>query len=288
MLGDLAAANAPSHIPALASAAVQTGHHAARVIRGDLAAAPRAAFSYVDQGYGTYIGRDAAAVVLEGNVLTGSIAFGAKMTLHLALSTASAAFAPNAAGRGAAAIRKRLSSSAPRGLCALDRTPPSRGSGVRNLMIESRITGRTPAAVFEAARARIDDLFTRANAPVLERAITADGYLRRRIRLGDRVTLSVPIEVAFDPARHTIVITTLATHPLRARAVITLEADGDDTAVSQSNRYQMEVTSVWTSRIFGVEDRIESFWREFHEALREAACWPENRPAPSIGRRVGR
>jgi NADH:ubiquinone reductase (H+-translocating) len=286
VLGDLAAANAPSRFPALASAAIQTGQHAARAVRGDLAGTPRSAFFYLDQGYGTYIGREAAAVVLDGKVLTGSVAFGAKMTLHLALSTASAAFSPNAAKRGLAAIRKRLFT-LPRGLGALERTPPPNEPGLRELTIESRIPGQTPAGVFAVARARIDDLFTRAGVPILERGMSADGHQRRRIRFGDRLALSVPVEVAFEPAGHTIVVTTLATHPWRARAVIALHADDGDTVVCQSNRYQLDGASAWTGRILGLERWIESFWRGFHDALREAASWPAKRP-PSIGRRIGR
>jgi hypothetical protein len=276
VLGDLAASNDSLRVPALASAAVQTGGHAARVVWSDLSQGTRPAFSYVDQGYGTYVGPNAAVVVLDGQVLTGAMAFAAKMTLHLALSTTSSTFSPEVASRGVAEIRRRLLTSIPRGLRALERTPPDSGRWTQETRLESRVAGQAPAHVFEVASARVEDLFAHVEAPILERVVTAEGYVRMRIQLGDWSALRLPIEVAFDAARHAIVITTLATHPLRARAIIELRPDREDTVISQTNRYQLGVASALAGRALGLERRIIAFWRGFHEALGKAASSPSS------------
>jgi hypothetical protein len=281
VLGDLAASNDSSRVPALASAAMQTGRHAARVLWSDLSRGTRPAFSYVDEGYGTYIGPHAAVVVLGGQVLTGAMAFAAKMTLHLALSTASSTFSPEVASRGVAEIQRRLLTSTPRGLRALERTPPDSERRTQEMRLESRVAGRPPAHVFEVASTRVEDLFAHIDARILERAVTAEGYVRMRIQLGDWRALRGPIEVAFDPARQAIVITTLATHPLRARAIIELRPDREDTVISQTNRYQLGVASTLAGRALGLDGRITSFWRGFHDALREAASSPAGLPGRS-------
>jgi NADH dehydrogenase len=271
VLGDLAASNTPLRLPALASAAMRTGQHAARVIWSDLSRRTRPAFSYDDQGYGTYIGANDAVVVIGGQILTGAMAFAAKMTLHMALSMTSSAFTPEAAGRSVVALQRRLARSSPRGLGTLERTPPESARATKELRLESRVDGHTPAQVFDVARARVEDLFAHIDASILERAVTAEGHLRLRIQLGDWGALRFPIEVAFDPASHAIVMTTLATHPLRATAIIALRADGESTLISQTNRYQLGVASALAGRALGLEGRITSFWRAFHEALRNAA-----------------
>jgi NADH dehydrogenase len=271
VLGDLAASIDPLRVPALASAAMQTGHHAARVVWSDLSRGTRPAFSYVDEGYGTYIGPHAAVVVLDGRVLTGAMAFGAKMTLHLALSAVSSTLSPELASRGVAAIWRPLRTPIPRGLRALERTPPVSERWTQELCLESRVGGHRPAHVFEVASRRVEDLFAQVDARILERAVTAEGYVRMRIQLGEWRALRGPIEVACDPARQAIVITTLATHPLRARAIIELRPDREDTVISQTNRYQLGATTTLAGRALGLDGRITSFWRAFHDALREAA-----------------
>jgi len=278
VLGDLAASIDSLQVPALASAAMQTGRHAARVVWSDLSRGTRPPFSHVDEGYGTYIGPHAAVVVLDGQVLTGAMAFAAKMTLHLALSAVSSTLSPELASRGVAAIRRRLLAPIPRGLRALERTPPDSERRTQEMRLESRVGGHPPTHVFEVASTRIEDLFAHIDARILERAVTAEGYVRMRIQLGNWRALRGPIEVACDPARQAIVITTLATHPLRARAIIELRPDREDTVISQTNRYQLGVVSTLAGRALGLDGRITSFWRDFHDALREAASSPAVRP----------
>jgi hypothetical protein len=99
-----------------------------------------------------------------------------------------------------------------------------------------------------------------------------------RIQLGEWRALRGPIEVACDPTRQVIVITTLATHPLRARAIIELRPDREDTVISQTNRYQLGATTTLAGRALGLDGRITSFWRAFHDALREAASSTAVRP----------
>jgi hypothetical protein len=103
--------------------------------------------------------------------------------------------------------------------------------------------------------------------------------VRLRIQIGDWQVLRGPIEVAFDRTHHDLIITTLATHPLRARAVIELRPDDQGgTFIKQTNRYQLGVASFLAGRVLGLEERIASFWQGFLDALRVAA---EMEPVPS-------
>jgi NADH dehydrogenase FAD-containing subunit len=271
ILGDLAGSNRAPTIPALASAAMQMGQHAARIVRSDLSRRTRSPFCYADHGYGTYIGPQDAIVVLGGHALTGATAFAAKMALHLAHSTASTTPSQEMARKGVEALRRRILSPRSRGLSGLERTPPYSEGKTKVMHLETRVADRQPSHVFDVAVARLEELFANIQARVLERSMTAEGYVRMSMHLGDWPVLRWPIEVAFDRTRHAMVITTLATHPLRARAIIKLRADGADTMISQTNRYELGLGWALSVRALGLEERITSFWQRFHDALREAA-----------------
>jgi len=267
-LGDLAACNASPSFPALAASAMQTGHHAARAILIDRAGGTRSAFAYRDEGYGTYLGHRQAVVVVGSQVLTGASAHAAKMALHLALSNATSFFRAETARRGLGALWRRFDpTTSTRGLGSLERTRPERGRPEQEMRIESRVAGHGPALVFSAAQKSIEEVFRRMGAQVLERVDTAEGHARMRIQIGEWRSLQGPIEVAFDRARLELVISTLSTHPLRAVAVIELQAQDDDTVVSQTNRYQVGPVTSLARHALGLEARMSSFWREFHRAL---------------------
>lgn len=267
-VGDLAARNASPSFPALAASAMQTGHHAARAILSDRAGGTRSAFTYRDEGYGTYLGHRQAVVVVGSQVLTGASAHAAKTALHLALSNATSFFRAATARRGLDALWRRLDATGgARGLGSLERTRPERGRPEQEMRIESRVAGHGPALVFSAAHESIEGVFRRMGAQVLERVDTAEGHARMRIQIGEWRSLQGPIEVAFDRARLELVISTLSTHPLRAVAVIELRAQDDDTVIFQTNRYQAGLVTSLARRALGLEARMSSFWREFHRAL---------------------
>ena len=59
----------------------------------------------------------------------------------------------------------------------------------------------------------------------------------------------------------------VATHPLRATAVVELRPEGNGTIIRQTNRYQVGTVAAMAGRALGLEKRLTTFWRGFHRAL---------------------
>ncbi|WP_144794023.1 NAD(P)/FAD-dependent oxidoreductase [Kocuria palustris] len=80
--GDIAGHDDP--LPQLAQPAIQTGVHAARMIRAELEGRPRSPFRYRDLGEAATIGRRAAIVIAPGGVrITGTAGWFAWLGIHI-------------------------------------------------------------------------------------------------------------------------------------------------------------------------------------------------------------